>query len=180
MLTGNWHVVCLHLFEFILHHLMTDIEYNECVNLHADALYRFILKNIRNKHDAEDIVQSTFEKMWTKRHAVNPLNGRAYLFKVAYHEMIDHFRRRKPGGEMQDVPVYYSGQDAKKILAVALSRLPTIQRALIALKDVEGYSYEEIGSITGLNPMQVKVYLHRARLRVKNYLGALENVLDAV
>ena len=45
------------------------------------------------------------------------------------------------------------------------------------MKDYEGYSYEEIGRITGLNESQVKVYLHRARLQLKGYLVKLENVI---
>jgi RNA polymerase sigma-70 factor (ECF subfamily) len=45
------------------------------------------------------------------------------------------------------------------------------------LKDYEGYSYEEIGRITGLNESQVKVYLHRARQQMKSYLVKLENVI---
>jgi RNA polymerase sigma-70 factor (ECF subfamily) len=50
-------------------------------------------------------------------------------------------------------------------------------RSLVLLKDYEGYSYEEIGTITGLNESQVKVYLHRARLQLKNYLVSIENVM---
>jgi RNA polymerase sigma factor (sigma-70 family) len=65
----------------------------------------------------------------------------------------------------------------KKILENALSRLSDMQRSLVLLKDYEGYSYEEIGQITGLNESQVKVYLHRARLQLKNYLVKPENVL---
>jgi RNA polymerase sigma-70 factor (ECF subfamily) len=45
------------------------------------------------------------------------------------------------------------------------------------LKDYEGYSYEEIGEIMQLNPSQVKVYLHRARLHLKQYLVKIENVI---
>ncbi|MGH2645466.1 MAG: RNA polymerase sigma factor [Chitinophagaceae bacterium] len=45
------------------------------------------------------------------------------------------------------------------------------------LKDYEGYSYEQIAEITGLNASQVKVYLHRARLKMKEYLVKMENVL---
>ncbi len=45
------------------------------------------------------------------------------------------------------------------------------------LKDYEGYSYEEIGQIMSLNESQVKVYLHRARLALKNYLVSKENVM---
>ena len=48
---------------------------------------------------------------------------------------------------------------------------------IVLLKDYEGYSYEEIGKITGLSESQVKVYLHRARLQLKNYLVKADNVL---
>ena len=64
-----------------------------------------------------------------------------------------------------------------KILEEALSRLNETQRSLVLLKDYEGYSYEEIGKITGLNESQVKVYLHRARIQLKNYLVKPENVI---
>ena len=67
--------------------------------------------------------------------------------------------------------------NTKKILEDALSRLSETQRSLVLLKDYEGYSYEEIGQITGLNESQVKVYLHRARIQLKNFLVSPENVL---
>jgi len=65
----------------------------------------------------------------------------------------------------------------KKNLHDALNTLNETQRSLVLLKDYEGYSYEEIGKITGLNESQVKVYLHRARLSLRNYLVKPENVL---
>jgi DNA-directed RNA polymerase specialized sigma24 family protein len=45
------------------------------------------------------------------------------------------------------------------------------------LRDFEGYTYEEIGEITGLNESQVKVYIYRARLALKEYIGSIENVI---
>jgi RNA polymerase sigma-70 factor (ECF subfamily) len=62
-------------------------------------------------------------------------------------------------------------------LEEALGRLGETQRSLVMLKDYEGYSYEEIGEITGLNSSQVKVYLHRARLQLKEYIVRIENVI---
>ena len=63
------------------------------------------------------------------------------------------------------------------VLEQALDRLSETQKSLVLLKDYEGYSYEEIGRITGLNESQVKVYLHRARIQLKNYLVKPENVV---
>jgi len=65
----------------------------------------------------------------------------------------------------------------KEVLNEAVDRLPEIQRTVVLLRDYEGYSYEEIGEITGLNESQVKVYIYRARLFLKEYIGKLENVI---
>ena len=161
---------------------MTEREYNECVNTYADNVYRFILKNLRHEEDARDVVQTAFEKMWRNRDEVDAQKSKSYLFTVAYHQMIDHIRKVKriqlreeftEETRVQHLPT----PNLKRSLEEALSRLSETQRSLVLLKDYEGYSYEEIGKITGLNESQVKVYLHRARLQLKNYLVKLENVI---
>lgn len=162
---------------------MTEKEYNNCVREHADSVYRFILKNLRNSDDARDVVQSAFEKMWVSRETVDGTRCKSFLFTVAYHQMIDHIRKGKTvilkEEAMEEVPVYSrQNQHTKKILEMALARLNETQRSLVLLKDYEGYSYEEIGEITGLSASQVKVYLHRARIQLKNYLVSPENILE--
>ncbi len=66
---------------------------------------------------------------------------------------------------------------SRRILNEALRTLSETQRSLVMLKDYEGYSYQEIGVITGLNESQVKVYLHRARLQLRAYIVKPENVI---
>ena len=63
------------------------------------------------------------------------------------------------------------------MLEKALAALPEIQRTVVLLRDYEGYSYEEIGEITNLNESQVKVYIFRARQKMKEMIGSLEAVL---
>jgi RNA polymerase sigma factor (sigma-70 family) len=161
---------------------MTDREYNDCVTLYADNVYRFILKNLRREDDAKDVVQSAFEKLWKNRGSVDAVKSKSYLFTIAYHQMIDHLRKEKrielksvfrEEAIVSDRPVH----SLKKTLEVALARLNETQRSLVLLKDYEGYSYLEIGQITGLTESQVKVYLHRARIQLKNYLVSLENLI---
>jgi RNA polymerase sigma factor (sigma-70 family) len=65
----------------------------------------------------------------------------------------------------------------KAILNTALAQLPDIQRTVILLRDYEGYNYDEIGTITGLNESQVKVYIYRARVFLKSYLVDLDRVI---
>jgi RNA polymerase sigma factor (sigma-70 family) len=161
---------------------MTDKDYNDCVRSHADGVYRFIVKNLRHEEDARDVVQTAFEKLWRHRLEVEVEKSKSYLFTIAYNCMIDHLRKVKriylqedfnPDMQVTHKPV----NNAKAVLEEALSRLSDTQRSLVMLKDYEGYSYEEIGTITGLNSSQVKVYLHRARIQLKNYLVKMENVI---
>lgn len=161
---------------------MTDREYNDCVTLYADNVYRFILKNLRREEDAKDVVQSAFEKLWKNRETVDAVKSKSYLFTIAYHQMIDQLRKEKrvelrsafrEETAVADRPV----SQLRKTLEAALARLNETQRSLVLLKDYEGYSYLEIGQITGLTESQVKVYLHRARLQLKSYLVSLENLI---
>lgn len=161
---------------------MTEREYNECVNLYADNVFRFIVKNLRHEEDARDIVQTAFEKLWRNRDIVENEKSKSYLFTVAYNQMIDHIRKVKRIQLKEEftaeVKVHtYQVNNLKKNLQEALNQLSDTQRSLVLLKDYEGYSYEEIGKIMGLNESQVKVYLHRARLTLRNYLVSPENVM---
>ncbi len=161
---------------------MNEKEYNECVNLFADNVYRFIVKNLRHEEDAKDVVQAAFEKLWINRANVDNERSKSYLFTVAYHQMIDHIRKNKRI-RMQDNfseetrTTKEPHHNIKKILNEALQRLSETQRSLVLLKDYEGYSYEEIATITSLSISQVKVYLHRARIQLKTYLVKPENVI---
>ena len=161
---------------------MTEKEYNQCVNQYADNVYRFIVKNLRHEEDARDIVQTAFEKLWRNREAVETEKSKSYLFTVAYNQMIDHIRKNKriqlkdefaEDGRVQQVN---TNNNLKKALMEALNRLNETQKSLVMLKDYEGYSYEEIGEIMSLSESQVKVYLHRARLTLREYLVSPENV----
>jgi len=161
---------------------MTEKEYNECVNQYADNVFRFIVKNLKHEEDARDVVQTAFEKLWRNRAEVDNSKCKSYLFTVAYNQMIDHLRKVKrvylkeefrEESRISDRPA----NNAKAVLQEALARLSETQRSLVMLKDYEGYSYDEIGRIMNLSESQVKVYLHRARLQLKEYIVKVENVI---
>lgn len=156
-------------------------EYNTCVKQWADALYRFACKCTGSQADAHDVVQSSYEVLWEKREHVAPEKGKSFLFQVAYRQSIDNYRKKARISNMKDIEygeVYISSDnDLKKVLDKALSKLDDQMRALVLLKDYEGYKYEEIGQITGLSEAQVKVYLHRARKILKSYLVSVETII---
>ncbi|MCK4677431.1 MAG: RNA polymerase sigma factor [Bacteroidales bacterium] len=161
---------------------MTTAQFNSCVDEFADRLFRFILKNIRDEEKAKDIVQDSFTKMWEKVSDIAAEKARSYLFTTAYHTMIDYIRQDNKFTEDSlalETLVTNDNHfnDLKEILEEALTKLPEIQRSVILLRDYEGYSYKEIGVITGLNEAQVKVYIYRGRSLLKNYIVKVENVI---
>lgn len=160
---------------------MNEIEFNSCVDDYSDSLYRFILKISNNKEDAKDIVQTAFEKLWIHRNKVELLKAKSYLFTVAYHLMIDQLRKEAKMVQTDNFDENLNAatpahSDLKQILLKAINNLNPTQKALILLKDYEGYAYKEIGEIMQLSETQVKVYLHRARLILKNKLLSIEKI----
>lgn len=168
--------------RYSLIRIMTVNEYNSCVDQYADSVYRFILKNLKDEERARDIVQDAFEKMWVKVKTISFEKSRSYLFTAAYHTMIDQIRKESRMTSIDDyrgveLSEDHSFSDLKEIIEEAVNRLPDIQRSVLMLRDYEGYNYQEIGEITGLNESQVKVYIYRARLALKSFIGKLENVV---
>ncbi len=161
---------------------MTVSEYNNSVELYSDNLYRFVLKNIKDVDKAKDIVQDTFLKFWEKRDNVTSSKIKSYLFTVAYHTLIDVVRREKKQGcfidvkeESYSVQTEYS--DLQEVLHEAIEKLPEDQKAVILLRDYEGYAYDEIAEITGMTESQVKVYIFRGRKFLKKYLVSVEALI---
>ena len=154
-------------------------QYNACVQEWADALFRFACKCTGQQSDAHDIVQNSFEVLWQKRKEVEAGKAKAFLFQVAYRKSVDGYRKRSKVvyAEPEEKSWSPGNPDLKKILDQALAQLDEEARALVLLKDYEGYRYDEIAKITALTETQVKVYLHRARKILKAYLVSVENII---
>ena len=161
---------------------MNRLEYNNCVDKYADPLYRFILKATNDRQLSDDVVQDSFLTLWEHIDHLEHKKAKAYLFTTAYRKMIDVFRRNKRVGTLDEVndPVVDGDSQQFEIsdkLEIALQKLTEIQRHLILLRDYEGYKYNEIGEITGLNESQVKVYIFRARNTLRIFLNREEFLL---
>ena len=161
---------------------MTVEDYNRCVDVHSDGVYRFALKHLRDTDKAKDVVQESFARLWVKVDEVDAMKAKSYLFTTANHVMIDEVRKGSRSTRMEEhhEDLQWSSQsqpDLQKILEQGLATLPAVQRSVVLLRDLEGYSYEEIAGIAGLSLEQVKVYIYRGRTALKNYIGHLEGVL---
>ena len=161
---------------------MTLEEYNRCVDLYSNNVFRFILKSLNNEEKAKDIVQDCYEKLWVKVDSVSYKKVRSYIFSTAYHTMIDLIRKEKNHNlYMENYPgtTFHNSQynDLNEVLHQLILHLPDVQRSVILLRDYEGYSYKEIAEITGLSESQVKVYIYRGRLFLKERIGKVETLL---
>lgn len=157
-------------------------EYNLLVDQYADDLFRFALSSCKNEEVGKDIVQDTFERVWKKRTQIDFEKGKAYLFTTAYHLIVDWSRREnrnsnKNYSDLLTKTTEGSYSDLNEVLHQAARRLPAIQRSVLLLRDYEGYDYKEIAKITDLSMEQVKVYIFRARKKMKNYLVKIENLI---
>ena len=161
---------------------MTVKEYNRSVEEYADSVYRFIRANLKDEDRANDIVQDSYEKLWRHVAEIEYTVVKSWLFSTAYHTMIDIIRKEKKMTTLEEAyenEFIYESQysDLNEILHAAIERLPEQQKTSVLLRDYEGYSYKEIGEITGQSEAQVKINIYRGRLALKSFIGKIETVL---
>ena len=154
---------------------MTAKEYNDCTGLWADDVMRFAVRLCTDRTECEDAVQEAFAALWENRQQVPEANGKSYLMGVAYRRLMMGFRRRRTDQRYIQTQRQQSTEpdtafELRDALDRALKTLPEVQRAILQLRDVEGYSYREIGETLDLNDDQVQVYLFRARTAMRREL----------
>lgn len=161
---------------------MTVKEYNRSVEEYADSVYRFIRADLKDDERANDIVQDAYEKLWRHVTELEYPVVKSWLFSTAYHTMIDVIRKEKKISSVEEITpedllsdAQYS--DLNEILHEALSRISEQQRSVVLLRDYEGYSYKEIGEITGLSEAQVKINIYRGRLALRDFIGKIEMII---
>jgi RNA polymerase sigma factor (sigma-70 family) len=163
--------------------MITEEEYNQAVHDHTKNVFRFVSKCLRDSKASEDIVQDCYLKLWVNRTNIDPSKIKSWLFSVAHHALINYLKieSRKIGLDNISVANLSSESaanfDLKEMIERSLNELAPLQKSILLLRDLEGYNYKEIGDILNLNESQVKVYLFRARQRVKDSFKALNEVL---
>ena len=162
--------------------MISEARYKDAIKNWTQNLFRFVLKSLKDRKAAEDIVQDCFLKLWENRKKVQEDKIKSWLFTVAHNHLINYVKgqsRLKSIDLSKEQKIVYQDHDfeLKRIIDRELGKLPAIQKSIILLRDMEGYGYKEIGEILQLSESQVKVYLFRARLKIKNSIKSLNNVL---
>lgn len=151
------------------------------VKEHANNLYGYVFKYLRDSEDSQDITQDVFEKLWKNRKKVEFEKSKSWMFTTAHNTLINFSKRKKrvvynsdsiPENGKED-----NSYESKEIVDKVLETLPPIQKSIVLLRDLEGYSYQEIGEMLDLTDSKVKVYLFRARKKMQKQLKDLTILL---
>ena len=156
-------------------------EYQLCnaMATHGDTVYRLALCRMQNVADAEDVYQDVFLSLL--RQSERDWDGeylKAWLIRTTMNRCayLHRLRLRRPVLSLDDVPELAQGADESGAeVWEAVNRLPEKLRIPVHLHYGEGYSTEEIADMTGVPAATVRTRLHRARGKLKDLLGGLDD-----
>ncbi len=158
----------------------TPPSWDEVVREHADRVYRLAYRLSGNPHDAEDLTQETFIRVFRSLASYKPGTFEGWLHRITTNLFLDMVRRRArlrmeglpddtdrlPGGGPEPEQVF-SATHLDPNLQAALDELPPDFRVAVVLCDVEGLSYEEIGATLGVKLGTVRSRIHRGRTALR-------------
>ena len=159
--------------------------WSELVQEHADSVYRLAYRLSGNQHDAEDLTQETFMRVFRSLKNYQPGTFEGWLHRITTNLFLDMVRRRAKI-RMEALPEDYErvpGTDMTPEEAYNVANLdPALQRALdglapdfrvaVVLCDVVGMTYEEIGETLGVKMGTVRSRIHRGRAQLRESLEA--------
>lgn len=144
----------------------------------ADSLYRVAFYILESEAEAEDAVQELYLKLWEGRSRLDEVRQpKAYCIRMLKNLCLDRIRRaqhltfpeRLPetdSGRAQDDEI--DGRHRLDKVLEAVKSLPERQRKVLLMRTVQGLSYEEISTATGMNYLTLRVLLSQARKRLKS------------
>lgn len=160
---------------------MDRSDYNNSVKLYSSRLHQFIKKLTGDEEQTKDFVQDCYMKLWIHNKQVKTDKVRAWLFQTAYREVLMDRRKQSYHNtyietlKEETTDNTYNG--AREALNTLIESLPASYKAVLLLKDEEGYSYEEIAQQTQMTIEQVKITLYRAIVKMKQMIGKKENII---
>lgn len=165
---------------------MDAIEFRNKVFPLKDKLYRIALRLLENSDDAQDAVQDAFIKLWNRKERLPEYQSVEALGVVTVRNLcLDRIRLRKLPADDLDraggLPVEdrFDEVAARKETIGQIHRiigtLPEVQQTILQLRDVEGYEYETIAEVVGMNVNAVRVSLARARKKIRDTYWKIES-----
>lgn len=156
-----------------------EIFLRNAMEAHGDAVYRLALCRLQNTADAEDVYQDVFlrllgetDRNWDSEHL------KAWLLRTALNRCADlhRFRLRRPVLSLDEIPdPAQPADDEAAELWEAVARLPEKLRTVVHLYYAEGYQTEEVAAMLEIPAATVRTRLRRARMKLKDLLGGIED-----
>jgi RNA polymerase sigma-70 factor (ECF subfamily) len=158
---------------------LSQRKFELAVERHYRLVYQTAAGLLRDPSEAQDVTQETFTKYWQQ--GANTEHTKAWLIRVARNGCLDRLRRRSriEYREPNELPEPTEHRDAlieleldsvTAQLQCAVESLPEPQRSIVLLFSLKGMSGKDCAEALGLSVNQVKVYLHRARTRLRGQL----------
>ena len=148
-------------------------EFETAYGLYADMLYRLSLSYMKNKEDAEDVVQEVFTKYFCGLHLpMNAEQEKAWFLRVTINQCHDTLRKKgyRMHASLDEVAETAKEESDTGYLQEALQKISEKYRGVVILHYLEGYSVEEIAKILHLSTSAVKMRLKRGREFLKEEL----------
>ncbi|MBQ2901379.1 MAG: RNA polymerase sigma factor [Agathobacter sp.] len=149
-------------------------EFETAYGRYADMLYRLSFSYMKNKEDAEDVVQEVFTKYFCGLHLpMNPEQEKAWFLRVTINQCHDTLRKRgyRLHASLDEVTEVVAQEETDTgDLQDALQKLPEKNRGVVMLHYLEGYSVDEIAKILQISSSAVKMRLKRGRAFLKEEL----------
>jgi RNA polymerase sigma-70 factor, ECF subfamily len=145
-------------------------------DMYSSGVYRFCRHIVGDEAIAQDAFQETFIKVYEHRSELRGENIKGWLFTIARRVSLNQLRAKRAQHEAYDEALHSvehaSESDVllKEELEKAIARLPVPFREALVLREYEGYSYQEISTILGIDLSLAKVRVHRARLLLRKEL----------
>ena len=165
---------------------MKTLDFHTDILPMKDRLFRLALSITLDRTEAEDITQETLVRVWERRKEWPQIeNIQAWCMTIARRLALDAVEKAKIHAEREaevadyqrsaissPAPADEALDRRQRVEAVRrlISQLAEVQRTIIELRDIEGLRYDEIAQLTGISETQVKVYLHRARKKIREQL----------
>lgn len=153
-----------------------------------DKLYRLSLRITLNPQEAEDVVQDTLIKVWSKRESWDEIESiEAYAMTICRNLSLDHLKlRENQNASLEGMEIDRADRSLSPLEQVQqkdnlervrqlVNALPEKQRSCMQLRDFEGKTYKEIAEILDITEEQVKISIFRARKAVKEAFEKQDN-----
>ena len=150
-------------------------EFNEVITPLRPLLTQRARQLTQDATSAEDLVQEVMLKLWTTRHTLSTHpNIRALALTILRNKHLDGRRRQKleplPSADIERQPTVTPSADARSDVALVntiVDHLPEMQRTIFRMKEIDGYSIDEIAQISGCSSEAIRQHLSRARRKIK-------------